>query len=86
MACGKAQQWHRKPARGGYLQYESLGKPNQTLDLAVPDNDSGAPGEEETAMNSPKRPARMAGVLYLLVAIFGGFAQRRRLCMEWSPS
>jgi len=26
-------------------------------------------------MNSPKRLARMAGVLYLLVAIFGGFAE-----------
>ena len=40
-------------------------------------------------MDSPKRPARIAGVLYLLVAIFGilgGFAQRRQLCMEWSPS
>jgi len=26
-------------------------------------------------MNSPKRVARIAGVLYLLVAVFGGFAQ-----------
>src|SRR4030081_2493851 len=26
-------------------------------------------------MNSPKRLARIAGVLYLLVGIFGGFAQ-----------
>ena len=26
-------------------------------------------------MDSPKRLARIAGVLYLLVAIFGGFAQ-----------
>ena len=26
-------------------------------------------------MNAPKRLARIAGVLYLLVAIFGGFAE-----------
>ena len=26
-------------------------------------------------MNSPKRPARIAGALYLLVGIFGGFAE-----------
>jgi hypothetical protein len=26
-------------------------------------------------MNSPKRLARIAGVLYLLVGIFGGFAE-----------
>ena len=31
--------------------------------------------DTETAINSPKRLARIAGVLYLLVAIFGGFAQ-----------
>ena len=37
-------------------------------------------------MDSPKRPARIAGVLYLLVAIFGDFAQRRDRCMDWSPS
>ena len=30
---------------------------------------------ESTTMNSPKRLARIAGVLYLLVAIFGGFAE-----------
>ncbi len=29
----------------------------------------------ETTMNSPKRLARIAGVLYLLVGIFGGFAE-----------
>src|SRR5205807_3408540 len=33
------------------------------------------PTEGETTMNSPKRLARIAGVLYLLVGIFGGFAQ-----------
>jgi len=31
--------------------------------------------EGDTKMNSPKRLARIAGVLYLLVGIFGGFAQ-----------
>src|SRR6266516_3805734 len=33
------------------------------------------PTEGETTMNSPKRFARIAGVLYLLVGIFGGFAE-----------
>src|SRR5947199_2373323 len=33
------------------------------------------PTEGETTMNSPKRLARIAGVLYLLVVIFGGFAE-----------
>jgi hypothetical protein len=33
------------------------------------------PIEGETTMNSPKRLARIAGVLYLLVGIFGGFAE-----------
>jgi len=33
------------------------------------------PIEGESTVNSPKRLARIAGVLYLLVAIFGGFAQ-----------
>src|SRR5438876_5436919 len=33
------------------------------------------PNEGETTMNSPKRLARIAGVLYLLVGIFGGFAE-----------
>src|SRR5436190_21196029 len=33
------------------------------------------PTEGETAMNSSKRLARIAGVLYLLVGIFGGFAE-----------
>src|SRR5205085_10150985 len=32
------------------------------------------PTEGETTLNAPKRLARTAGVLYLLVAIFGGFA------------
>jgi hypothetical protein len=31
--------------------------------------------EGETTMSSPKRLARIAGVLYLLVGIFGGFAE-----------
>src|SRR6266540_4215435 len=31
--------------------------------------------EGESKMNSPKRLARIAGVLYLLVGIFGGFAE-----------
>src|SRR6202162_4229943 len=33
------------------------------------------PTKGETTMNSPKRLARIAGVLYLLVGIFGGFAE-----------
>ena len=33
------------------------------------------PTEGETTMNSPKRLARIAGVLYLFVGIFGGFAE-----------
>ena len=31
--------------------------------------------DTETTISSPRRLARIAGVLYLLVAIFGGFAQ-----------
>src|SRR5947209_18348027 len=31
--------------------------------------------EGESTMNSPKRVARIAGVLYLFVGIFGGFAE-----------
>src|SRR5262249_56809031 len=31
--------------------------------------------EGDARMNSPKRLARIAGALYLLVGIFGGFAQ-----------
>ena len=31
--------------------------------------------EGDAKMNSPKRLARIAGALYLLVGIFGGFAQ-----------
>ncbi len=34
-----------------------------------------SPTEREPTLNSPKRLARIAGVLYLLVGIFGGFAQ-----------
>src|SRR6266566_6416466 len=33
------------------------------------------PTEGETTMNSPKRLARIAGILYLFVGIFGGFAE-----------
>ncbi len=33
------------------------------------------PTEGESTVNSPKRLARIAGVLYLLVGIFGGFAE-----------
>ena len=32
-------------------------------------------GASGDTMNSPKRLARIAGVLYLLVGIFGGFAE-----------
>jgi hypothetical protein len=38
-------------------------------------NKISGPAEGEPTRNSPKRRARIAGVLYLLVAIFGGFAQ-----------
>ena len=30
--------------------------------------------EKEQSMSSPKRLARIAGLLYLIVGIFGGFA------------
>ena len=45
--------------------------------LSGSDRGSGVsdPTEGETTMNSPKRLARIAGVLYLLVGIFGGFAE-----------
>jgi hypothetical protein len=38
-------------------------------------NKISGPAKGEPIRNSPKRLARIAGVLYLLVAIFGGFAQ-----------
>lgn len=38
-------------------------------------NKTSSPTEGELAMNSPKRLARIAGVFYLLVGIFGGFAE-----------
>ena len=38
-------------------------------------NKKSEPNEGEPIMNSPKRLARIAGVFYLLVAIFGGFAE-----------
>src|SRR5580698_6466605 len=42
-----------------------------------PDRGSGGSGplDGESTVNSPKRLARIAGVLYLLVGIFGGFAE-----------
>src|SRR5437016_9204438 len=45
--------------------------------LSGSDRGSGVsdPTEGETTMSSPKRLARIAGVLYLLVGIFGGFAE-----------
>src|SRR2546428_12378455 len=45
--------------------------------LSGSDRGSGVsdPTEGETTMNSPKRLARIAGILYLLVGIFGGFAE-----------
>jgi hypothetical protein len=33
-------------------------------------------------MNSPKRLARIAGVLYLLVGIFGGFAAAKQISAD----
>src|SRR5882762_7052827 len=41
------------------------------------DHGSGVSGltEGESTVNAPKRLARIAGVLYLLVGIFGGFAE-----------
>ena len=58
-----------------------LEKPNQTLDALSPRRDSERKTitEErsygEATVNSPKRLAGIAGLLYLVVAIFGGFAQ-----------
>ena len=45
--------------------------------LSGSDRGSGVsdPTEGETTMNSPKRLARIAGILYLFVGIFGGFAE-----------
>jgi hypothetical protein len=45
--------------------------------LSGPDRNSlvVAPTEGESTVNLPKRLARIAGVLYLLVGIFGGFAE-----------
>lgn len=44
--------------------------PSESLGDVIP-----GPTEEKPTMNSPKRLARIAGILYLLVGIFGGFAQ-----------
>jgi hypothetical protein len=41
----------------------------------VDTNEMSGPTESKAAMNSTKRLARIAGLLYLLVGIFGGFAQ-----------
>ena len=38
-------------------------------------NKTSGPAGGELIMNSPKRLARIAGVFYLLVAIFGGFSE-----------
>ena len=43
--------------------------------MATKEDMSSDPTEGETTTNSPKRLARIAGVLYLLVGIFGGFAE-----------
>jgi hypothetical protein len=42
---------------------------------ASPTNDHTPVGTSASSVTSPKRLARIAGVLYLLVAIFGGFAE-----------
>lgn len=44
--------------------------PSEILGDIIPE-----PAQGKPAMNSPKRLARIIGVLYLLVGIFGGFAQ-----------
>src|SRR3977135_2805314 len=45
-------------------------------DFSVPTNHQSRAGTTTTStVNSPKRLARIAGVLYLLVGIFGGFAE-----------
>src|SRR5882762_4764111 len=41
----------------------------------VQDRTVARPTKGESTMTSPKRLARIAGVLYLLVGIFGGFAE-----------
>src|SRR5713226_6722350 len=48
-------------------------RPNQTVSREP--TTSQPPVGSQIAMASPKRLARVAGVLYLLVGIFGGFAQ-----------
>src|SRR6266567_9157650 len=42
---------------------------------APPTNHQTRAGSSTSAVSSPKRLARIAGVLYLLVGIFGGFAE-----------
>src|SRR5438874_3589200 len=48
-------------------------------DIALPaaalNRDTRANAAEREIMNSPKRLARIAGLLYLFVGIFGGFAE-----------
>jgi hypothetical protein len=48
--------------------------PMTTKEKMNPSKISG-PTEGEPTMNSPKRLARIAGIFYLLVGIFGGFAE-----------
>jgi len=43
--------------------------------VEIKSTDISDPTGREPALNSPKRLARIAGLLYLLVGIFGGFAQ-----------
>ena len=61
-----------KPTTNGHAPATS-----QTRVPAIPDNlaTAGAGGGQRDIPSSPKRLARFAGVLYLLVGILGGFAQ-----------
>src|SRR5947207_5927169 len=54
----------------------SVRSPSDTgVPAPAPDRHTRANASEREIMNSPKRLARIAGLLYLFVGIFGGFAE-----------
>jgi hypothetical protein len=59
------------------FQYPNKSKRRKTMATKVEMNSTkiSGPSEGEPTIDSPKRLARIAGVLYLLVGIFGAFAQ-----------
>ena len=50
-------------------------RPASDLPIAAPPTHRTLVGTSASSVTSPKRLARIAGVLYLFVAIFGGFAE-----------